>query len=112
MDEGLQHSVDGVNQLISEIRCPKVVELIQPVLVHNSGWKFQRLFGMAQLGFSQYEEAALMSMTASQLLPNDATIAFAYGNALKPNGQTEGGRPSFERALGIDPNHPGAKMDY
>lgn len=112
MDEALQSQIDEANRLLGERKYDEIIPLVQPLLIRDTGGQAQRVFGMALLGQAKYQEAVHILMTAAKLLPNDVTIAFAYGNAMNLNGQTEGGRASFERALGIDANHPGAKMGF
>lgn len=112
MDGELQSQLDEANKLLSERKYSEVVTLVQPLLMRDTVGQAQRVFGMAQLGLGKYQEAVHVLVTAAQILPNDATIAFAYGNAMKLNGQAEGGRASFDRALGIDPSHPGAQLGY
>ncbi|MBI1334362.1 MAG: tetratricopeptide repeat protein [Armatimonadetes bacterium] len=112
MDDSLQSQIDEANRLLGERKYDEIIALVQPILIRETDGQAQRVYGMALLGQGKYQEAVHLLMTAAQLLPNDATVAFAYGNAMNLNGQTEGARASFERALGLDPNHPGAKMGY
>ena len=112
MDAELQSQIDEATKLLGERKYEEVVSIVQSLLLRDTGGQAQRVFGMAQLGLGKYQEAVHVLMTAAQLLPNDATVAFAYGTAMNLNGQAEGGRASFERALGIDPSHPGARMGY
>ena len=112
MDGELQLKIDEANKLLSERKYEEAALVVQPLLIRETEGQAQRAFGMAQLGLGKYQEAVHVLMTAGQLLPNDATVAFAYGNAMNLNGQAEGGRASFERALSIDPTHPGAQLGY
>lgn len=112
MDGELQSQLDEANRLLGERKYEEVVAIVQSLLLRDTGGQAQRLFGMAQLGLGKYQEAVHVLMSAAQILPNDATVAFAYGTAMNLNGQAEGGRASFERALSIDPSHPGARMGF
>ena len=112
MDAELQSQIDEANKLLGERKYAEVVNIVQSLLIRDSEGQAQRVFGMAQLGLGKYQEAVHVLMTAAQLLPKDATVAFAYGTAMNLNGQAEGGRASFERALSIDPTHPGATMGF
>jgi len=112
MDEALQSQIDEANKLLGERKYDDIIPLVQSLLIRETAGQAQRVYGMALLGQGKYQEAVHILMTAAQILPNDVTVAFAYGNAMNLNGQAEGARASFERALGIDANHPGARMGY
>ncbi len=112
MDEALQSILADANRLLSERKYDEIIALVQPIMIRDTGGQAQRLFGMALLGQGKYQEAVHSLQSTAQMLPNDVTVAFAYGTALDKNGQTEGARAAFERALGIDENHPGARMGY
>jgi tetratricopeptide (TPR) repeat protein len=112
VDSALHAQIEEANKLLSERKYDEVAQLVQPLLMRDTGGQAQRVFGMAQLGLGKYQEAVHILMTAGQMLPKDATVAFAYGNAMNLNGQSEGARASFERALNIDPTHPGAQLGY
>lgn len=110
MDESLKNTIDEANRLLSERKYDEIITLVQPLLIRETGGQAQRVYGMALLGLGRHQEAIPILMSAAQMLPADVTVAFAYGNAMNQVGQIEGARASFERALGIDANHPGAKM--
>lgn len=110
MDESLKNTIDEANRLLSERKYDEIITLVQPLLIRETGGQAQRVYGMALLGLGRHQEAIPILMSAAQVLPADVTVAFAYGNAMNQVGQIEGARASFERALGIDANHPGAKM--
>ena len=112
MDEALQSQIDEANRLLGERKYDEIVPIVQPLVIRETGGQAQRVYGMALLGQGKYQESVHLLMTAAQKLPQDVTVAFAYGNAMKQNGQTEGARASFERALRIDANHPGAKIGF
>lgn len=112
MDQALQSQIDEANQLLTERKYDEVTSLVQPLLIRETGGQAQRVYGMALLGLGKYQEAVHLLMTAAQLLPDDVTVAFAYGSAMNQNGQTEGARASFARALTINADHPGAKVGF
>ncbi len=112
MDPELQSQLDEANALLSQRKYDEVAQFVQPLLIRDTGGQAQRLFGMSQLGLGKFQEAVHILMSAAQLMPNDPTVAFALGNAMSQNGQTEGARASFERALGLNPSHPGAQLGY
>ncbi|MEI8283278.1 MAG: hypothetical protein WCG75_12795, partial [Armatimonadota bacterium] len=108
----VQAQLDEANALLAQRKYDDVSQLVQPLLIRDTGGQAQRLFGMSQLGLGKFQDAVHILMSAAQLMPDDPTVAFALGNAMNQNGQTEGARASFERALGLNPNHPGAKLGY
>ncbi len=112
MDDSLKSSINEANQLLGERKYEEIISLVQPLLIRETGGQAQRVYGMALLGLGRPAEAIPILMSAARVLPNDVTVAFAYGNAMNQVGQVEGARASFERALGIDANHPGAKMGF
>lgn len=112
MDQAPQSQIDEANQLLTERKYDEVTSLVQPLLIRETGGQAQRVYGMALLGQGKYQEAVHLLMTAAQLLPDDVTVAFAYGSAMNQNGQTEGARASFARALTINGDHPGAKIGF
>lgn len=112
VDETLQSIIDQANQLLADRKYDEIIPLVQPILVRETGGQAQRVYGMALVGQGKFQESIHILMTAAQMLPDDVTVAFAYGTAQNQIGQTEAARASFDRALGLNAGHPGAKLGY
>jgi hypothetical protein len=112
VNETLRQTLDVAIDLLKQKKYQEVIDTIRPILIQETGGEGQKLYGMALLGLGQHFDAVQPLMAASQMLPNDVTVAFAYGSALTQQGNLEGARAAYERALGIDETHPGSKMGY
>jgi hypothetical protein len=112
VNEALTQILEHSEELLKQRKYQEAIDEVRPILIQDTGGLGQKIYGMALLGLGQHFDAVQPLMVASQTLPNDVTIAFAYGTALTQEGNPEGARAAFERGLGIDANHPGCKQGY